>query len=131
LAGTGAWADPPQYASLPQACTPFADSTSPQALLHPPKTSETTDFQIGFDTRSVDIQSYVKTDAALGIDSVNLWQTHYGELSDYLDDALAASRRRAAYKELVGERSLTDSAVGRRFDEEYYKAFQADHRRSQ
>ena len=112
LTGIGAWADPPQYAPLPQASTPFADPTTSQALLKPPPSSETTDFQIGFDTRSVDIQSYVKTDSALGIDSVSLWQTHYAELSDYLDDALASSRKRAIYNELVGDRRLKDSAQG-------------------
>jgi hypothetical protein len=106
-----AWADPPVYAPLPAAATPFADDESPGALLRPPaRTLQTTDHQIGFDTREVEIQSYVKADSTLGIDSTQLWATHYGELSDYLADALAASRRRTVHRELEGERRLGDSS---------------------
>jgi hypothetical protein len=95
---------------LPLAATPFADPETPAALLHPPSRATQTDYQIGFDTRQVDIQSYLKVDTALGIDSVNIWQTHYGELSDYLADMLAAGRKKAVERELAGQARQDDSA---------------------
>src|ERR1035437_607157 len=72
LVGTEVRSDPPDYVPLPQAATPFADRETPSALLHPPSRATQTDYQIGFDNRQVDIQSYLKVDTALGIDSVNL-----------------------------------------------------------
>ncbi|MEK7392827.1 MAG: hypothetical protein AAB214_09695, partial [Fibrobacterota bacterium] len=38
-----------------------------------------------------------------------MWNTHYAELSDYLDDALAASRRDVVRRELVGHARFSDS----------------------
>lgn len=105
-----AWADPPRYSLLPEAARPFDPVESPKALLKTPNTMRQSEHQIGFDTRAVDIKEYVKTDSALGIDSVNLWQSHYAELSDYLEDALAAGRRDAMRRELVGHARFTDSA---------------------
>lgn len=104
-------ADPPDYYPLPEAARPFDPSESPKALLRPAQHQVVTDHQIGFDTRAVEINQYVKSDPALGIDSLTLWQGHYDELSDYLDDALAASRRDAIKRELVGHARFSDSVT--------------------
>ena len=111
LVSMQARSDPPIYVPLPPAATPFADPETPVALLHPPAQAATTEYQIGFDTRQVDIQSYLKVDSALGLDSMNLWENHYGELSDYLADMLAASRRKAIDRELSGQARQADSAA--------------------
>ncbi|MBK8803415.1 MAG: cell surface protein SprA [Fibrobacteres bacterium] len=69
----------------------------------------TTEYQIGFDTRAVDIRSYVRMDSTLGLDSIQLWQGYYGELSDYLGDMLAQEHRRLVRRELVGQSKFSDS----------------------
>ncbi len=102
-------ADPPEYNALPEAAHPFDPTQSPKALLRPSPGSLVTEHQIGFDTRAVEIKQYIKTDSALGIDSLQLWQTHYAELSDYLDDALAVGRRDVLRRELVGHARFSDS----------------------
>ncbi|MBK9578017.1 MAG: cell surface protein SprA [Fibrobacterota bacterium] len=72
-------------------------------------TPVTTEYQIGFDTRAVDIRSFVRMDSTLGLDSIQLWQGYYGELSDYLTDVLAQEQRRLVRRELVGQSKFSDS----------------------
>lgn len=107
--GVHAPADVPVYVTLPPAITPFAELGSPRGLLNIRPLPVATDFQIGFDTRAVDIRSYVRTDSALGLDSVQLWQSYYGELSDYLGDALAQERRNLIRRDLIGRSKYSDS----------------------
>lgn len=102
-------ADLPDYAPLPPAATPFALPDKPAALLKSPPSPLVTEYQIGFDTRAVDIKQYLRSDSAWGVDSVMLWQTHYAELSDYLTDALAAGRSQAFHRELINQSRLADS----------------------
>jgi len=110
LVGWSVLADPPVYSPLPEAATPFDPYESPKALLRTSNRAVVNDHQIGFDTRAVSITEYVKSDSVLGVDSLPLWSSYYAELSDYLEDALAASRRDAIRRELVGRARLTDSA---------------------
>jgi len=110
-------ADVPEYATLPAAITPFAEIGSPRGLMRLKTIPVSTDYQIGFDTRSVDIKSYVRSDSTLGLDSIPLWQGYYGELSDYLSDMLAQERRRLVRRELVGNPKYNDSgAVANRYE---------------
>jgi hypothetical protein len=111
LVSMSARSDPPVYVPCPRRRPPSPTRNRPSPCSTSPPQADTTEYQIGFDTRQVDIQSYLKVDSSLGLDSLNLWENHYGELSDYLADMLAASRRKSVQMELSGQARQADSTA--------------------
>lgn len=105
-------------APLPEANRPFQDGPPRGGLLKRGKSPVITEFRIGFDTRAVDIVRYLPADPSLGLDSTVLWQTHYDELSDYLDDLAMSGQEVGWARELDSMRGFLDSNAtqGNRFE---------------
>lgn len=105
-------------APLPEANRPFQDGPPRGGLLKRGKSPVITEFRIGFDTRAVDIVRYLPADPTLGLDSTVLWQTHYDELSDYLDDLAMSGQEVGWARELDSMRGYLDSNAtqGNRFE---------------
>lgn len=103
---------------LPEAARPFDESGPRGGMLRRPKLPVITEYRIGFDNRSVDIVRYLPADSTMGIDSTVLWQTHYSELSDYLDDLAMSGQESGWLRELDSMRGFRDSAVdaGNRYE---------------
>lgn len=106
------------YVPLPEAARPFDESVPRGGLLKRPKNRVVTDYIVGFDNRSVDIVRYLPADPSLGVDSTILWQTHYSELSDYLDDLAMSGQEVGWMREIDSMRGFRDSAqdAGNRFE---------------
>lgn len=107
-----------KFVPLPEAARPFDESGPRGGLLRKPRSPVVTEYIVGFDNRSVDIVRYLPADSSWGIDSTILWQAHYAELSDYLDDLAMSGQDRGWARELDSMRGFRDSITeaGNRYE---------------
>jgi len=105
-------------APLPEAARPFDESTPRGGMLKRARIPVVTEYRIGFDNRSVDIVRYLPADPTFDIDSTVLWQTHYSELSDYLDDLAMSGQETGWLREIDSMRGFRDSVIdaGNRYE---------------
>lgn len=107
-----------KFVPLPEPARPFDESSPRGGLLRTPRSPVVTEYIVGFDNRSVDIVRYLPADSTWGLDSTILWQAHYAELSDYLDDLAMSGQDRGWARELDSMRGFRDSVTeaGNRYE---------------